>query len=87
MLGVEHSVLNGGKTLMSWQAVSLFRAEVCERGSLDVGENGILEEAGSLGFILTNALNLSFSNTQALKQRGDLTFFVQKGLSVGGAEN
>lgn len=87
MLGVEHSVPNCGKTLMSWQAGSLFRAEVCERGSLDVGVNGILEEAGSLGFVLTHALNLSFSNPQSLKQRGDLTFFVQKGLSVGSAEN
>lgn len=60
---------------------------MCKRRALDVSENGVLEEAGSLRLVLANALDLSFSNAQPLQQRGDLTLFVQKGLSVGGAEN
>lgn len=76
-----------GKSQKSWDKSSLFGAEVSERRALDVCENGVLEEAGSLGLVLTYALDLSFSNAQPLKQRRDLTLFVQKGLSVGGTEN
>lgn len=60
---------------------------MCKRRALDVSENGVLQEAGSLRLVLTYALDLSFSDAQPLEQRGDLALFVQKGLSVGGAEN
>ncbi len=66
---------------------SLLGAEVSERRALDVREDGVLEEAGSLDLVLTDALDLSFSNAQTLQQRRDLALFVQKGLSVGGAQN
>lgn len=66
---------------------SLFGAEVCKRRALDVSEDGVLQEAGSLRLVLADALDLSLSDAQPLEQRGDLALFVQKGLSVGGAEN
>ncbi len=66
---------------------SLVGAEVSERRALDVREDGVLEEAGSLGLVLTHALDLSFSNAQTLQQRRHLALFVQKGFSVDGAQD
>lgn len=62
-------------------------AVVSQRRALDVCEDGGLQVAGSVGFVLPHPLDLRLLQTELLQHGGHLTLFVQEHLLVAAAEH